>query len=702
MVDQKYPHNIPLDHPSTIGNDILCTPKICDFPKKCFSNHEQVEKSFGTPSHPHKFFLDTYKGSKLKLTPSICGRTCNPIKAIRKATTHSINEVTQSVKSEKKIKHTIKQICDQEIFFDFDKLIESGEYNTVYMLNKKKIYYISVVFLCLLWCHILIAIIENLIHFKETQRALNVHGIYNIHNVKQRGIRPIENVLRVINMYIGLIGAVFIIVIYILRVEILKEDGYIGKNDTLFSCNLWKPCVVKAIFVFISTPPFINGVFTIGNIYTTCTVFSVNSIICSIVLMKVCFIVNLVRLFSYYSDDISKSICGNYLVKHTVLFSIKSFMNKHSLLIALLIFLYTLISFTIILLNFEYGSYQHGKLQSNVTSFLNAMWLSFSVITTLSVGDYYPVTFCGNVVCIVLGIIGFYSLTLIFFAFSEFSHFSFNEQKSYIKLKKITSGENKESKAAGVIQLLLRIRKNIMIYHNYKKDKGSVSSINISNNSSNDAQVNPHEALLTLFGMICLLKVSLTQFKNECKIAKNLGIPVDELITNMNNNYMMNVDVCIQLMDKLKYINNDLEGLISTENEIQKSLDMIEYMQKDLERYLINLNNQKVLYNLRKRSGNNYRHRNTLIDHRITGRHDDNSNNNNNDGVRVTMSQFFKEEGIRQTNTKHGSMKTSENNLIRINDIGTIKRSKVIKEEETVNNDDSSSNSNSDNNENSS
>jgi hypothetical protein len=242
-----------------------------------------------------------------------------------------------------------------------------------------------------------------------------------------------------------------------------------------------------------------------------------------------------------------------------------------------------------------------------------------------------------------------------------------------------------------------------MIYHNYKKDKGSVSSINISNNSSNDAQVNPHEALLTLFGMICLLKVSLRQFKNECKIAKNLGIPVDELITNMNNNYMMNVDVCIQLMDKLKYINNDLEGLITTENEIQKSLDVIEYMQKDLEKYLINLNNQKVLYNLRKRTGNNYRHRNTFINHSITGRHDDSSNNNNN-GVHASMSQFFKEEGIRQTNTKHGSMKTSENSVIKINNIDTIKRSRVIKEEETVNNDDSSSNSNNsiNNNENSS
>ena len=696
MVDQKHNNNFHFEHPNTIGNDTLFTPKICEFPKKSFSNREQIEKSFGTPGHSHKFFLETYKGSKLKLTPSICGKTCNPIKAIRKATTHSINEVNQSVKSEKKIKHTIKQICDQEIFYDFDKVIESGEHNTVYMLNKKKIYYISVVCLCLLWCNIMIAIIENLIYFKETQKALNMYGIYNINKVKQRKIRPIENILRIINMYVGLIGAVFIIVIYVLRVEILKEDGYVSKTDTLFSCDLWKPCVVKAVLVFISTPPFINGVFTIGNIYKTCTVFSVNSIICLIVLMKVCFVVNLVRLFSYYSDDISKSICGNYLIKHTVLFSIKSFMNKHSLLIAVLVFLYTLMSFTIILLNFEYGSYHNGKLQSNVTSFLNAMWLSFSVITTLSVGDYYPVTFCGNVVCIILGVIGFYSLTLIFFAFSEFSHFSFNEQKSYIKLKKITSGENKESKAASVIQLLLQIRKNIMIYHNFKKDKGSVSSINISNNSSVDGQVNPHDTLLTLFGMICLLKVSLTQFKNECKIAKNLGIPVDELITNMNNNYVMNVDVCIQLMDKLKYINNDLEGLIVTENEIQRSLDMIEYMQKDLERYLINLNNQKVLCKLRKKSAHNHKHRNTLINHSITGRHEDSN-------IQTNLLYFFKDENIRTTNTKHSSMKVTENNLIQINTVETIQRNKIIKEEETVNNDESSNNDNdNDNNESSS
>ena len=688
MVDQKHNNNFQLEHPNSIGNDVSFTPKICEFPKKSYSNREQIEKPFGTPGQTHKFFLETYKGSKLKLTPSICGKTCNPIKAIRKATTHSINEVNQSVKSEKKIKHTIKQIYDQEIFFDFDKLIESGEHNTGYKLNKKKIYYVSVVCLCLLFCHIILAVVENLIYFKETQKALNAYGIYNIHKVQQRTMRPIENALRVINAYVGLVGAVMIIVIYVLRLEILKEDGYASKTDTLFTCDLWKPCAVKAIIVSISTPPFINGVFTIGDVHKTCTVFSVNSIICSIVLMKVCFIVNLVRLFSYYSDDISKSICGNYLVKHTVLFSIKSFMNKRSFLIAILIFLYTLMSFSIILLNFEYGSYHEGKLQSNVTSLLNAMWLSFSVITTLSVGDYYPITFCGNVLCIVLGIIGFYSLTLIFFAFSEFSHFSFNEQKSYIKLKKIASGENKESKAASVIQLLLQIRKNIMIYHNFKKDKASTSSVDISNNSSADGQVNPHDSLLTLFGMICLLKVSLTQFKNECKIAKNLGIPVDELITNINNNYMMNVDVCVQLMDKLKYINNDLEGLLMTENEIQRSLDMIERMQEDLERYLINLNNQKVLCKLRKKQSG-FKHRNTIINNVITGRDEDKE--------KQSILYFLKEENnIRNSNIKHGSMKT-ENNVMTMDRIdSTPKRSKVIKEEETVNNEESSNNDESD------
>ena len=167
-------------------------------------------------------------------------------------------------------------------------------------------------------------------------------------------------------------------------------------------------------------------------------------------------------------------------------------------------------SSSIILLNFESGKYENGVLKSNVDNLLNAIWLSFSIITTLSVGDYYPVTFIVNLLSIIFGILGLYSITLIIFAFGDFSHFSFNEMKSYVKLKKISSGENKEAKAATAIQLLLRIRRNIIIYRKRKGQDLNTTDISVSNNSGSDAQLHRYDCLLSLFGMFCLFKNDLT------------------------------------------------------------------------------------------------------------------------------------------------------------------------------------------------
>ena len=585
-----------MEHPSYVvpSDEEKTTQNVAQFPKKSFSIMPPGGETTGTNvcCINQNYILETHKkNTKFKLTPLISSN-----KSIRKSTTISIVDNSYSTaKQSKKAVQTIKQIYDQEIFYDFDKVMQHANMNTIYNLNKKKIFIVSVILVILLALNIIIAIIENLIYLKKTKEALNKYGICKINFVKQRKITLVENLLRIINIYLSIIGAVFILVLYLLRIEILKGDGYISKSDNLFTVNLWKSCFIKILFALIANPPFVNGLFIIGNVSGKCTIISLNSIICTLVLFKICFTIVLLRRFSYYSDDISKSICGDFQVSHSILFSVKSFLNKHYILIPTSIFIYTLMSSSIILLNFESGKYENGVLKSNVDNLLNAIWLSFSIITTLSVGDYYPVTFIGNLLSIIFGILGLYSITLIIFAFGDFSHFSFNEMKSYVKLKKISSGENKEAKAATAIQLLLRIRRNIIIYRKRKGQDLNTTDISVSNNSGSDAQLHRYDCLLSLFGMFCLFKVSLLHFKNEYKIARNLGIPVDEYITNINNNHIMNVEVAIQLMDKFKYITNDLDELLKNQYEIEKSMQGVEQMQKKLERYLINLNNTQVL-----------------------------------------------------------------------------------------------------------
>ena len=75
----------------------------------------------------------------------------------------------------------------------------------------------------------------------------------------------------------------------------------------------------------------------------------------------------------------------------------------------------------------------------------------------------------------------------------------------------------------------------------------------------------------------------------------------------------MNAELCIQLMDKLKYITTDLEDLMKNQYEIEKAMQGVEDMQQKLERYLVNLNNTKVLNRKRAKSKNKRLNRHEML-----------------------------------------------------------------------------------------
>ena len=96
--------------------------------------------------------------------------------------------------------------------------------------------------------------------------------------------------------------------------------------------------------------------------------------------------------------------------------------------------------------------------------------------------------------------------------------------------------------------------------------------------------------------------LNIKAFKNEYAMAKNCGVPVDELIMNTSNKYLQTMDICIKLMGKIKNVNDDLESIDESQEGIEKTLDSIEKMQKNLEKYLVKLNNRKLLYKIRERN----------------------------------------------------------------------------------------------------
>lgn len=493
--------------------------------------------------------------------------------------------------------HTIKQIYDTEVIFEFDELLNQGERNTPYIHTKQKIKALSFIGFVLIHLSVLTTLIENQLHISHISNYLHSHEVLNIDNIKAISPTMASNILLSFNMVFSVSCSLVVVVIYIFRMRQYKIDKKIDKNDTLISSGLWKGCVLKSLICFVFYPPGVKGIIIIGTPEETMNIFTWNSIFTIIGMIKLFLLVNLIRLFSEFSDDISKSICKNYNVKHSVMFSLKSLIKKHSLILICIFSFYIMIISSIIVRDFEFAYYKNGVNVSNTTSLANSFWLVFSVITTLSIGDYYPVSNKGNIFCVIAGIIGYYILTALFFSLSEYSEFSFNEKKSFMKLKKIFSGENDENKAANVIRCLILLRKNFINYKNSKKDKWS---LNITyDQSSSYSRV---EIIKEIFGLACVQKLNIKLLKNEYMMAKNCGVPVDELIMNISNKFQLTMDTCIHLMHKMKNVNDNLESIEESQEAIQKRFNEIEEMQKDIEKYLVKINNRKVLYKIRERN----------------------------------------------------------------------------------------------------
>ena len=493
--------------------------------------------------------------------------------------------------------HTIKQIYDTEVIFEFDELLNQGEHNTSYIKTKQKIKICSIIGFILIQLSVIITLIENQLHISNISNFIHNYGVTNISNIKSISPTVASNVLLSFNMLISISCSIVVVIIYIFRMRQYKIDMKIDKNDNLFSSGLWKGCGLKALICLIFYPPGVKGIIVFGTPEETLSIFSWNSVLTIVSMLKLLFLINLIRLFSEFSDDISKVICKNYNVKNSIMFSLKSLMKKHSLILICVFSFYIMAISSIIVRDFEFAYYEKGVNVSNTTTLTNSFWLMFSVLTTLSIGDYYPVTNKGNIFCVIAGIIGYYILTTLFFSLSEYSEFSFNEKKSFIKLKKILSGENDENKAANVIRCFILLRKKIINYRNSKKDKWS---LNITyDQSSSYSRV---EILQEIFGLACVQKLNIKLLKNEYMMAKNCGVPVDELIMNTSNKFQLTMDTCIHLMHKMKNVTDNLEAIEESQEAIQKRFNEIEEMQKDIEKYLVKINNRKVLYKIRERN----------------------------------------------------------------------------------------------------
>ena len=194
---------------------------------------------------------------------------------------------------------------------------------------------------------------------------------------------------------------------------------------------------------------------------------------------------------------------------------------------------------------------------------------------------------------------------------------------------------------------MMILRKNLLVYIRAKRMGQSNLNFSFDNSSGGG---NVIDSLKEIFAISCVLKINIKAFKNEYTMAKNCGVPVDELIMNTSNKYLQTMDICIKLMRKIKNVNDDLESIDESQEGIEKTLDSIEKMQKNLEKYLVKLNNRKLLYKIRERNN---------VDVKLTKKYSFQSKTNTLMDV-TSSTKVNQQKGLLQTTVMKGGINKTE------------------------------------------
>lgn len=149
--------------------------------------------------------------------------------------------------------------------------------------------------------------------------------------------------------------------------------------------------------------------------------YSFNDLLSVIMIIKVYIILRSAVTLTIFSSPRASRICRQSGFEHDFLFSVKCLQKDFPLWS-------TTIFFSVSFILFGYGiRVSEGRLSAlnpislnGFESYQNCYWFAFITMTTIGYGEYYPVTFLGRLLTIILSIIGVVLNSLLVVALNEY------------------------------------------------------------------------------------------------------------------------------------------------------------------------------------------------------------------------------------------------------------------------------------------
>ena len=529
--------------------------------------HKNKTSIFGTFYRKEK---DKKKNNSIKTLPEIKQEIDSlhnnkPINKEYKKNIVYVQPTINDINIDENKKKSLNPIFLTELFKEFDKRTNGG-------IIRHKIKILHMILNVLIFFYLFFEIINhfksrNIIDFLlEDGKKKNLTHEDKLNIIINRKNSKMENNLRILNTII----VIFCEIILLIREYYVREYDI---NDYSFKERI-SDFIIGGIFF----PPFINPVILTKLDKNTYPIICSN-IVFILSLSKILFFLKYNSLYSKWNSSISKNVSKTLTANSGHLFVLQSRIKEYSFMYLILIIISTIILSAVLIRTAEYLTFDPDlseKVNNELcfNSILDSIWTTIMISFGVAYGDIYPRTFLGRTIIILTTIVGYIVISKLLVTFMKYLTLTDSEKKVFLKMKRLTSPQNKLSKGIKVIRDLLKIRKYLIIKEKVKDNK-----------------IQKIEAIKHLSILLLFLYNDNKNFKDVDKIDESYKIPVDDILKGLIKKIEDNLKGFDLSFNKLEPLNFQLQELMSIQNEINLNLKTSFESQREALNYLINVNN---------------------------------------------------------------------------------------------------------------
>ena len=244
-----------------------------------------------------------------------------------------------------------------------------------------------------------------------------------------------------------------------------RGKGIHAQHQNLISSGKYKLLLFELVINSLHPMWFLEGqTFSHWNdIIKASADYSYNAILVCVSLLRLYHSIRLLSISTYYRSSRAQRVCQMNGTISGNGFAMKCLMKENPLLVVMVMMVFGILAGGFLLRIFERPFYPASTM--DFSDYGNAMWLMILTMTTVGYGDYYPVTFLGRLIVLVVCFWGVLVVSLMVITLSNMLELESGERNALLLFKRLQFKEALRKEAAHVIAAVIR-------YHRLRKTDG--------------------------------------------------------------------------------------------------------------------------------------------------------------------------------------------------------------------------------------